>query len=451
MRDSFASHAASLAFACALLASVSPSQVGGRTATSPVERVGTTPDGITIARHDHAVAILSNEWAPTPEVVWRPDGSAAFAGIRADGKFVTVVVTREGAQVGKPHDWARPPILAGSQFVFHVADVIGEHKERHQLQVDGKRIGGKEDWIGDLAVSTDGSTLAFWTEPGARPGKQGSGKPVHLTVGRARDGRWRFRRGRTKCKDNGGEAPSLSADGSRIAAAGVDREGWRVLHRMGKKERLSEPMDAIVAVEVAKGGSHTAWLGAGGPMLRDAKPFWPRRIAELPAPGLRELGRGTRELLLSPDGQHVVCVYAVGAGMGLAIDGVPVPSEQPWAFVGPLAFSPDGDRLAFGVRGAKDETVRLQIGTLTDERAKPWKAERVVATEGLEVRALFWSGAGALAYQARDANGWFIGLADGGRSESRDLVGRPFFQDDGSVRHGAVEATALLWVRCDTR
>ena len=402
--------------------------------------LATIPEGLEIVTQD---VRTSNRFSfePRSSVVWTTDGTrVAYAAWRGN-EWLPVVGGRDGELIGEPYDHVSVPVAAGGHVAFQVTRRTSESTEQSWLWVDGRSF-GPEDRMGGIRISANGTSIAYWTEPGARFGTRvGTPSSIqdrtnYLTIARVgKDGKWRTERG-DKWSDTGDEPPLLSAKGSRAAAVARGRAGWVVIHRRGKREQESDARSEIEEVALSADGSAVAYIGDGKLFFKD------RRIAK------KQTGLST--LAVDARGKHVG--YAVDAGprKSVGVDG-DLGFAGSYDHVRALAFDPKGKHLAFVAN----------VGGLPDERTAgnivggEWfVVVRPVSGDGAweegrrfdRIRDLVWDAKSErLAYCARDDSGWRMVCGDAA-SEPFDHVGRAHFQGKGeAIGFGARSDRELWW------
>lgn len=155
-------------------------------------RLAVIPDGLEL--EEPSIQVEGKEWRHVNAVVWSPDGArVAYVGWKG-GRLIPVVgEVQHGA-----YDYVSGPVLdeRGECVVFRVGKRTGKASETWWVLVNGQEL-GKEDWIGEVGVSSDGQRIAYWTQPGAKiedDGAYNRGRQV-LVVGARKNDKWSFHAG----------------------------------------------------------------------------------------------------------------------------------------------------------------------------------------------------------------------------------------------------------------
>jgi hypothetical protein len=393
------------------------------------------------------------EWPNVQPVVWAPDGSrVAYVGMAGEA-LVPVI----GEEQGEPVDLAAAPVFGGAHVAFRVGERKGRAKEEWAVLVDGERV-HREDWIGAPAISADGERLAFWTQPGAKIGRDGAyekGDQV-LVLAQLKKDKWKLSKGRKWDDAQSLVPPRFDGDGNAVTCA-QDKGEWTVLRFDGRREKeLVEPRSWIAEFALSPIGEEVACVVMDfDPSARDRRQAakWAIRVGEA---AFGSAFGGVGAPLFSSDGGHLAFKARSGLRMSVAID-----REEATGglhdYVCGLAFRPDGEELAFiAVDELEGRAARPLMAAVEGMvQGGEWKVLRrglegpaTKQTGGVydEVRDLAWSPDGAhLAFRARDGAGWHV-VVDGQAGAAFDEVGPPRWSADSAhVAHGARRERELWW------
>jgi hypothetical protein len=297
---------------------------------------------------------------------------------------------------------AAPVPLPGQPIRFRAGNRAGKKSEKWWVLVGGKKS-PTEDWIGAVAVSRDGASSAWWTQPGAKLDDAGAYArgPMQFVFDGKRGEKWDDADALTE--------PVFTRDGGKVATSAMKGRDWRVLVATKEGQRALEEEFASIgdlawrfdgrelafaAMPMQDGGARS-WIvvgekkgakrlgsqcdGCGDPVWTfDGRSVAYRALGK-DAKGKLRLGIGVNDLLwvkpfasvmgtpaLRYDGEHTVVAARIGdepadeeslrrgaeldapdGKWHLVIDGHPGPEEQR---VADPVFSPSGGVVACRVK-----------------------------------------------------------------------------------------------------
>jgi Tol biopolymer transport system component len=429
-----------------LLAATATFQAGAASSLSA------TPEAATLRLVPDDVALLSDEYAGPDGKRHRDELQTTFD---EDVARVAIVGWRKGHVFGLADevevagfDFLTSALVprSGQPVRFRAGSRVGKHSEKWWLVADGKKV-ASEDWIGTVAVSRDGSSCAYWTEPGAKLDESGAtarGSMQFVLDGR-RGLKW-------DDADALGE-PQFSRDGDKVATAAMKSGKWRVLVVSRRGEvALDTPFAAI---------GDLAWRPDGAELAYAADEFEldfrNPRTARGNAPHTSDsqakfricfgLGKdvgtwGTAfddcgDPVWTPNGQSVAYRMRKEKKLGVGVDGLAW--IEPFASaLGSPAVSPDGKHVAVAARVTAEDPRPLALRRHSELAAPDdhWVLARdgekdAKRTEWQRVAdPVFSPDSASVAFAAQRGGRWFVVVGDT-TSGDFDAVGPPHFTADG--------------------
>ncbi len=420
--------------------------------------LATLPDGIELTspsymgpdgkqRSDRSELVFDAAVTRVAYVGYRGARSIAIAGDELLGDF----------------DFLSDPLVppAPLPVLFRAGDRTGKEREKWWLLANAKKT-EPSDWIGAVACSADGANVAWWEQPGAKIGRDGS-----------------YERGAQQLSWNGkklekwGDADSLDAplfapDGSRVAVV-VEKNGWRVALASPKKvELLGEGKGLVRDVAWRPDGSGVVWcesgaIGAGarllGPMVEAAGAKF-----EVVA-GAKRFGAALGSCgapVVAPDGKAVAYKFfgrevskdVIRGSLGIAVDDA-VRAPAQFLAVDSLTWSHDGRHLAAIVavaaadappdeRNAVNFVARAYDRPAVKGKWHVWRDDKLSEPcDGVEQLAFSADGK-RLAWVAVEGNARRL-VVDGTPLASFDAIGPLHFAADGkSLFFGALAGRKIV-------
>lgn len=406
-------------------------------------------------------------------VTWAPDGSRVAWVARKGGESFPMWTEAAEVRSGETYTYINRPAFSddGAHVAFRVGNTLSKSKERWSVLLDGKPE-GKEDWIGSVRFWPGTDDLVYWTQPGARLGKEGfyEGGSYLLRVGKKKGKKW---------SDAGVSAPmAFAADGSRGAQLVSKGSGWSVLLVDPKKQTADRNLHVFAkGLELAADGETWALAemrsGAGGGFGARSGEGGPREFAWTVRRGEEKIGEQFRSAdspVFGPTEARLAFRARGEKGYGVVIEGSEA-AELTFGFVTEIVWEPPGGKIPAGSEGLAFVVIdggeeRRAPGGFSAGEPEGGEA-RVICLDGagaqlpggrpfLEIRDLVVAPGGAsernLAYRARDDKGWhlvhewFVGDTPNVHiSKVFDALGPPVFID-GKFAAGALLGRELLWV-----
>lgn len=314
--------------------------------------LATLPDGIELAgpsymgpdgkqRSDRSDLVFDAAVTRVAYVGYRGKRSIAIAGDELLGDF----------------DYLGDPLVPPAPLpaLFRAGDRTGKEREKWWLLANTKKT-EPSDWIGAVACSADGANVAWWEQPGAKIGRDGTYErgAQHLLWNGKKLDKW----GDAESLD----APLFAPDGSRVAVV-VEKNGWRVALASPKKvELLGEGKGLVRDLAWRPDGSGIVWcesaaMGAGA---RDLGPMVEAAGAKFEViAGTKRLGAALGSCgmpVVAPDSKSVAYKFfgrevtkdVIRGSLGIAVDdSVRAPAQ--FLAVDAIVWSRDGRHLAAAV------------------------------------------------------------------------------------------------------
>jgi hypothetical protein len=356
-----------------------------------------------------------------------------------------------GSKFGESFGFVDAPVLAGGRAFFHVANTLTAHTEHHWVWCDGKLI-GPEDWIDDIAVSPDGSRIAYWSQPGAIIGNTPNPvwrKCMFAIAREIEGGKWSVTRG-PEWIETPMTPPIFSADGQTVFTCGVGGKGWVLLSRFRKEVELSDPCPMIDSLAVSRDGTVQAFVRTLEKSSDSTPDPGPHDGAELYFQKVR-VGKGFPAVArpaVDAAGKHVAFVVIASNKESVVVDGEKKLTGI-YDHVFEIVFDPTGRRLAF-VANVGGRMSKTRYGLI--EGGESFLVMRDVSGDAAPsehphhaaVEDLCWDPKGErIAYRAQDDDGWRI-VCGAVESEPHDEVGAPRFDGD-KLRFGTRDKRELWW------
>lgn len=426
-------------------------------------RIATIPEGISL---EGAPRIDPNgkEWPVVYPVIYGPQGArVAYVGL-LEGETHPVI----DEEVLDAYDYLSRPRFdsSGSNVVFRAGEKKTKTKETWWVLINGEEF-GKADWIGEPSISPDGTRIAYWTQPGAKIGRDGAYERSDqvLVVATKKGKKWKTKKGGKWDDALSLVPPTFSADGSRVTTVAQDKNEWIVIQVTNKEKEVSEGEIMISDLTMSTEGDAMAYTvfhwEPGKVDSRGTAPagFMSRSKNVVHWKG-QKLGADFDSAfspVLTPDGRFLAYKAVKGEEMGVVVGVIPILTET-FEYVHAPIISNDGQRVAFVATegGEVDDFYRrsaygdrmIQGGESFLVTQRP-EGDLLVLDKGarwLEVRDAVFSADGEhLAYAARSKDGWTV-VIDEEPGPFADDVGPPRFSpDEKHVAHGARAGRELWW------
>lgn len=390
-------------------------------------------------------------------IVWSADGSGVgYVGLR--GERPVPVIGAELHDGGYAWADGPVFSADGKHWAFRVGKMAGKDRERWWVLLDGKEVGAEDwigavalapsgdSWCawtqpgarydstgayerGDQVLATPWKKGAKWSDANSLVAPRFSPDGSFVTTLASKAGEWHLLVVDKKGERELGKPHAWILDWDVSA----DRKSFALL--------VPDP-DSSASDELPPDLPPSMLPGGGKPVVVFGKETF----------GAQREGAGL--VTLSPDGKQVAWSFRSKGQSGVAV-GAGKDAKPSGERVVAIVWRPDGKELAFvrcdgarekpGLSSASGEAI-LEGGTWTVVRRAANGKESPESTTWEEIADLAWSKDGELlAYAAKDAEGWRIVCGEK-RSAAFDEVGAPRFALDGkSVGFGARKERELHW------
>ena len=407
------------------------------------------------------------------ELVTFAPGGARVGFVATKGDERVPMWTADGAlESGEVFTYAHAPTFSddGEHVAFCVCEALSKSRERWSVLLDGKTQ-GKKDWIGSVRFWPGTADLVYWTQPGAKLGKDGfyEGGAYVLSVGKKKGKKW----------SNAGVQAKLvfAPDGRRGATLVSKGTSWSVLLVDRKKQDTDKAVSCFAqGLDLAADGETWALaeIRGGGGFAGDRSEGGGRpQMAWVVRRGEEKLGAeflSADQPVFAPTGTRLAFRARGESGYGVVVEGNEA-SELTFGFVTEVVWEPVGAGIPAGSEGLA--FVVIDGGEAKPAARGPGAGEpeggeaRVICLDGagvklpggrpfLEIRDLAVAPGGAsarnLGYHAKDDKGWHLvheWMVDEQPhihvSEVFDALGPPVYTGEGFAA-GALRGRELGWV-----